>query len=156
MLPPALLFLALGLALGSAPRRARAPSLLALIASVGMSSVLYVPHEWLKGVYMACWITVIITAASVHFSRRIGESVVIVWSFYVGLWASVVVYLSGSPLDLLRALPCVLILIPTSWVSRRSTLPAKVASSWLIAIAVLVTALELLPVTPGYMPDHLE
>jgi len=29
-------------------------------------------------------------------------------------------------------------------------------SSWLIAIAVLAAALPYLPVTPGYLPDHLE
>jgi uncharacterized membrane protein len=28
--------------------------------------------------------------------------------------------------------------------------------SWLIAIVVLVVALRFLPVTPGYLPDHLE
>ena len=31
-----------------------------------------------------------------------------------------------------------------------------VLASWLAAIAVLGTALRFLPVTPGYLPDHLE
>lgn len=35
-------------------------------------------------------------------------------------------------------------------------LALKVVASWLIAIAVLVTSLSFLPVTPGYQPDHLE
>jgi len=29
-------------------------------------------------------------------------------------------------------------------------------SSWIIAIAVLAGTLQLLAVTPGYLPDHLE
>jgi hypothetical protein len=28
--------------------------------------------------------------------------------------------------------------------------------SWLIAVLILVVALRFLPVTPGYLPDHLE
>ena len=32
----------------------------------------------------------------------------------------------------------------------------KVVASWLIAIAVLSALLHVLPVTPGYMADHLE
>jgi len=31
-----------------------------------------------------------------------------------------------------------------------------VMSSWVIAVAVLALTLQLLPVTPGYLPDHLE
>jgi len=29
-------------------------------------------------------------------------------------------------------------------------------TSWLIAIATLVAILRFLPVTPGYLPDHVE
>jgi hypothetical protein len=32
----------------------------------------------------------------------------------------------------------------------------KVAASWLAAVAALVAALQGLPVTPGYLPDHLD
>jgi hypothetical protein len=78
-------------------------------------------------------------------------------SLNAGVWASAVVYLSGSRLDLLKALPCVLILFPASWiVGRRASIPVKVVSSWIIAVAALAAALQLLPVTPGYLPDHLE
>jgi hypothetical protein len=157
VLPPALLFAALGLALSCAPRSAWAPSLLALLASVGAFSFLPVPQNWLEGVYLACWISVIATAASVHFVRGLGPGVALALSLNAGIWASAVVHLSGSRLDLLNALPCVLILFPASWVVRRhASIPVKVASSWIIAVAVLAATLQLLPVTPGYLPDHLE
>jgi hypothetical protein len=156
ILPPAFLFLALGLALGRTTRSTWAPSLIALLLSSATSSLLDVPRMWLEDVYLACWIVVIATAASVYFARSAGRNVVIAWSFITGLTASGVVAVSGSRLDLVRALPCVLVLIPTSWIVRRSVIPARVASSWLIAIAVMAAALQLLPVTPGYLPDHLE
>ena len=32
----------------------------------------------------------------------------------------------------------------------------KVVVSWLVAVTLLNAALRLLPVTPGYLPDHVE
>jgi len=41
--------------------------------------------------------------------------------------------------------------------SRRGwPLPPRIVASWLVAIAILNAALVVLPVTPGYLPDHLE
>jgi hypothetical protein len=39
---------------------------------------------------------------------------------------------------------------------RRVAIALRVVASWLIAVAVLGVALQLLPVIPGYVPDHLE
>jgi hypothetical protein len=156
MVPPALLFAALGLALASAPRRAWLPSLLALCTTLG-AFALPVPRTWLEGVFLGCWISVIATAASVHLKRGLSRSAAIVLSFNAGMWASAVVSLSGSRVDLLKALPCVLILLPASWVvGRYASIPVKVVSSWVIAVAILGATLQLLPVTPGYLPDHME
>jgi hypothetical protein len=33
---------------------------------------------------------------------------------------------------------------------------AATICSWIIAVLVLMAALRFLPVTPGYLPDHLE
>jgi hypothetical protein len=44
----------------------------------------------------------------------------------------------------------------TVFASRGWILPARVVASWLVAIAALNVTLTLLPVTPGYLPDHLE
>jgi len=155
--PPALLFAALGLALAFAPRSVWAPSLLALCATLGAFSFLPVPQVWREGVFLGCWITVIATAASVHLVRGLSPGAALALSLNAGVWASAVVGLSGSRLDLLKALPCVLILWPASWVVRRhAAVAVKVLSSWVIAVAVLAATLQLLPVTPGYLLDHLE
>jgi hypothetical protein len=39
---------------------------------------------------------------------------------------------------------------------RACALAVKVVVSWLVAIALLNAALHFLPVTPGYLPDHVE
>jgi hypothetical protein len=35
-------------------------------------------------------------------------------------------------------------------------LALRVIGSWLIAVAMLGALLQFLPVTPGYLPDHME
>jgi hypothetical protein len=156
-MPPALLFAALGLALAFAPRAAWAPSLLALFLTLCAFTLLPVPQVWLDGVFLGCWISVIATAASVHLVRGLGARLALAFSVNIGVWASAVIALSGSRLDLLKALPCVLIFSPASWVvARNASILIKVVSSWVIAVAVLAATLQLLPVTPGYLPDHME
>lgn len=155
--PAALLFVALGLALALAPRRSRAPSLLALLATLAIFSFLPAPRAWLEGIFFGCWLAVLVTAASVHLGRGFGRSAAILLSVNAGIWASAVISLAGSRLDALKALPCALVVLPASWVVRRyGSIPLKVVSSWVIAVAVLALTLQLLPITPGYLPDHLE
>jgi hypothetical protein len=156
-MPPALLFSALGLALAFAPRRAWVPSLLALLVTLGAGTFVRMPQTWLEGVFFGCWISVIATAASVHLAPALGARAAVALSLNAAVWASAVVSLSGSQMDLLKALPCVLIFLPASWVVRRhASIPVKVVSGWVIAVAILAATLQLLPVTPGYLPDHLE
>jgi hypothetical protein len=157
VLPPALLFVALGLALGFAPRRAWLPSVLALLMTLAAFTLVPAAPGLADAVFAGCWISVIATAASVHLKRGLPLWAAVAFSVNVGVWAGAVVSASGSQLDLLKALPCVSILLPASLlVARHASIPVKVASSWVIAIAALAATLQLLPVTPGYLPDHLE
>ena len=157
-LPPALLFAALGFSLAFAPVRARVLALAALLASVGAFSFMPIPESWLEGVYLAFWTSVIATAAGVHFVRGLAcRPVAPALALNAGIWASAVVRLSGAPIDLLHALPFVLLLFPARWlVDRYTAIPVKVMASWIIAVAVLAATLQLIAVTPGYLPDHLE
>jgi hypothetical protein len=48
-----------------------------------------------------------------------------------------------------------LALLPAAWIANRRVLIAlRVVASWLMAM--LGALLQLLPVTPGYVPDHME
>jgi hypothetical protein len=157
LLPAALLFAALGLALAFTHRRNWVPSLLAMLGPMEAVTYLPLPHGWSEGVLLGCWISVIATAASMHLVRGLGIRVALALSLNTGVWAGAVTSLYGSRLDVLRVLPAVLILLPASWVAGRYTsIAIKVVSSWIIAVAVLAATLQFLPVTPGYLPDHME
>jgi hypothetical protein len=156
-LPPALLLAALGLSLGCAERGSIARGLLALIAGMGIATLLPLSRDGLEGIFLGCWVSVVATAASVYLVRGPNAWIALALSLNAGIWTSAVVHLAGRPLDLIKALPCILILFPVAWLVRRNTpIPIRVVSSWIIAIATLAAVLQLLPVTPGYLPDHLE
>lgn len=156
-LPTALLCASVGLAIAIAPRRAWIPSIAILTATAIVAGAAVVGVSGLESVFFGCWMSVAASAAAVHMTRGLGARGALVLSLNGGLWSGGVIAAAGSRPDLLEALPCVLVLLPAAW-SVRSGAPivVKVISSWLIAIAILEATLALLPVTPGYMPDHLE
>jgi hypothetical protein len=155
--PATLLLLALGLALTTVPSRNRLSSLLALITTIVAFAFLPAPHAWLEGIFFGCWISVIATAAMVHLRHGLGARGALALSLNAGAWAAATVVQSGSRLDVLMVLPAVLIFLPAcSVVARHGSIPVRVLSSWIIAIAVLAATLQCLPVTPGYLPDHTE
>ena len=156
-LPPALLFAALGLALTFAPQRAWVPSLAVLAATAAALTFAPVPLAWREGVFLGCWMSAIASAATVHLPKGLGPRAALALSINAGFWSGAVIALAGSQLDLLKALPCAFVLLPAAWlVSRRAPIAVKVVASWLIAVAILAATLQFLPVTPGYMPDHME
>lgn len=78
-------------------------------------------------------------------------------SINTGAWAGAAAAVAATRAELLVALPWVLVLVPATWAHRRGgAIATKVLACWLVAIAVLAAMLQFLPVTPGYMPDHME
>lgn len=154
-IPPALISAAMGLALSFVrPRVAQACLLLfassALIAAAAPAPPL--SDDW---VFTACWISVLVSAASVHLPSGLGPRVAIILALNSGVWAGLVGHYCGA-WDLAAALPWVLLWLPGVWLRRRGWgLAVKVAASWLIAIAGLEALLALVP-TPGYRPDHMD
>jgi hypothetical protein len=152
-----LLFAALGLALAFAPRRAQLGGIAIVLVTLAALSFVTLPPRGLEVAFLGCWVSTAITAAAVHLPRGAGVWGALTMSLNAGIWAAAVVALAGSPSDLVAAAPCILLVVPASWlVAKRASIAVKVASSWLIAIAMLAGALPYLPVTPGYLPDHLE
>jgi hypothetical protein len=157
LLASALLFTALGLVLTFTSRRDWATSLVTLLAGIGAAGLLPFPRNWLEGAFLGCWISISATAAMVHLSRELAPAATLAISLNAGFWGATASAASGSQLDVLEALPCVLIFLPAAWLDARfGPLAIKVVSSWVIVIAVLAATLQVLPVTPGYLPDHLE
>jgi hypothetical protein len=154
---PALLYTALGLALAFAPRGAWRPSLVALTMTTSVLAIVPIPRGWLENIFLGGWISVAASAATVYLPRGLNSGGAFALSVNAGLWSGWVVALEGSPLDLLKTLPCALVLLPAAWtVDQRTPIIVKVVSSWLIVVAILAAILRFLPVTPGYMPDHME
>ena len=114
------------------------------------------PSDFADGVFLACWTSVVVTAATVHLRHTLGPLGTFVLSLNAGCWSGAVIAIAGTWPDLLKALPCVLVVFPAAWTAHRgATVVVKVLSSWLIAVALLAVTVQLLPVTPGYLPDHI-
>jgi hypothetical protein len=156
-LPPALLSAALGLALAFAPRRAWLPSLVTLTTTTVSLAALPIHREWLEGVFLGGWVSVAATAATVHLPRGLNAGTAVALSLNAGLWSGAEIAVAGSRLDIAKALVCVSLIFLTGFiVAWRAPIIVKVVASWLIAVAILAATLQFLPVTPGYLPDHLD
>ena len=155
-LPPALLCAALAFALAFAPRRALLPALAALVAVAGIASQLPLRAVSPELVFAGFWISLVVTAAAVHLPWQVGLPMALTLSINAGIWAGAVIAISGSAVDLARALPVTLLALPAAWlVAHRGELAIKVVASWLVAVAILAATLPIVP-TPGYAPDHME
>jgi hypothetical protein len=156
-LPPALLSTALGLALAFTPCRVWALNLIAFSAMALALALAPLSRGALEYVFFGCWASIAATAATVHLKAGLPPRWALALSLNAGSWSGAVIALAGSRLDLLKSLPFVLMLIPAALiVGWRAPIVVKVVASWLIATAILAAALQFLPVTPGYLQDHLE
>jgi hypothetical protein len=111
----------------------------------------------LEAAFLGCWFSVVMSAASVYASGelRIGRALAL--SFNAGAWTGAVIAVAGTAFDFVEALPCILaVLIAATKVRRRLPIATKVVATWLIAISLLAATLPFLPVTPGYVSDHME
>ena len=155
-LPPALLCAALAFALAFVPRRVILPTLLALCAVALLVSLLPLKAVSAELIFAGCWLSIVVTAATVHLRGHFGLAVALLLGANAGLWAGAVVAISGTPTDLARALPVALLAFPAGWLAaHRGAIAVKVVASWLVAVAILAGTLPIVP-TPGYAQDHME
>lgn len=155
-LPVALLCAALGFALAFAPNRARLPALIILCVVAAIARLLPFHRISPEIVFAGCWVSVALTALTVHLRPGRPAWLAPALAGNAGLWAGGVVAISGVVLDLVRSLPAALIVVPAAWLAaRRGAVAVKVVASWLVAVAILAATLPIVP-TPGYAPDHME
>lgn len=156
VVPPALLFVALTCMLAFARPRDRLPAIAAaLIAAVVIAQV-PLPPRWVEPIFLGCWASTVGTATLVHFRSLLTGRRTLAVGLNDGIWAGATVAIAGTTLDVAKAAPWLVLVIPGAWlVVTGRGVAVKVASSWLIAIALLVAVLPIVP-TPGYAPDHME
>lgn len=156
-LPAALLVAALGFALSFAPPRALRIALPTFAALCIGACLVRTPLAWQDTIFLACWTSVIATAALVHLPRGVGAPLAIGAAANAGLWSGLLIATAGEPIDLLKVIPVTLICIPGAWLAARwGRIALKVAASWLVAVALLAAAIPLTTPTPGYVQDHME
>lgn len=156
-LPPAILCAALGLALAGAETKFWRAGIITLAVVAVTASWVRLPVGWTDAAFLGCWSSTVLNSVRVHLVGFSGRKATVFLCVNTGIWAGAVISLAGSKADLLVALPCTLSLLPASWAVRRGGLIAvKVVSSWLLAVAILAGTLQFLPVTPGYLPDHMD
>ena len=164
VLAPSSLCAALGLALVFVPPRLRqvsaALSAVAAITVVAISAYVMRPVRvpmTAAQATQACWFGVVVCAASVYPPAAAMRKIAPLVAVCAGLCCGVAVSGQGDGIGLSRTLPWLLLSWPAAWlIDRGGAIAVKVVCSWLLAVAVLAATLAWLPVTPGYLPDHLE
>jgi len=156
-LPAALLVAALAFALSFAPRRSVWIALPSFALVLIASSFVRTPLVWQNFLFLACWISVLSTAALVHLPRGVGAPLAVGAAANAGLWSGLLIATAGETFDLLKVMPVALLCIPGAWLAARpAKIALKVAASWLVAVAVLAAAIPFTTPTPGYVQDHIE
>lgn len=156
-LPPAILCAALGLALASGARRSWQLGILVTAFAAGAGAWVRLPADWTDGVFLGCWASIVLNALCVHLATPRRPRWELLLCSNTGIWTGAVISIAGQKVDLLLAIPCTLTLLPASWgIQRGGLIAVKIVSSWLVAVAILAATLQLLPVTPGYLPDHMD
>ena len=155
VIPFVLIAVTTGLMLGLANHR------LALIGSgayVAASLVAWsLPFSASEAVLFAgLFVTVLAVGVLVYFPTARSPVWVVALGVNSGLWLGACAAATGS-LPALATIALTPIAAALAWWSARCDLIiiAKVAASWMIAIASLTLFVSLLP-TPGYQPDHME
>ncbi len=157
ILPVALLVAALAFALSFAPRRALWLGLPTFAVILVVTSFFRTPPDWQDLIFLACWISVVASAAMVHLSKGVSPPIAVGAAANAGLWSGLLIASAGETVDLLKVMPIALLCIPGAWLAARpAKIALKVAASWLIAVAVLAGAIPFTTPTPGYVQDHME
>lgn len=152
-LPPALLVAATGLAVAFAARRAGLVALAALVMVAGAAHVARPSARSSETVLLGVWASVAATALLVHWPRGVPGAVAVAAGANAGLWAGAA---TADARDLVPALACGLVALPSAWAARRGAgVAVKVVASWMVAVALLAALLPLAS-TPGYVPDHMD
>ncbi|MET0231312.1 MAG: hypothetical protein ABW186_10310 [Rhodanobacteraceae bacterium] len=156
-LPALLVAAAFGIAVAYAPLASRWIGMLAFVVAATLIAFVPIPAGWSERVHLGCWIAIVTCCIRIHFPGAIGTRGAVVLAIAAGAVGG-----SVDSLQNMRTGVALLALIATAtcFASRAAAscmpLAPRILSSWLIAVALLAATLQSLPVTPGYLPDHLE
>lgn len=153
----ALACFALGLPLSGRPLRAWQGCLAALVCCACVAASLPVSRAYADMAIRICLLTAIGNAAATYPPWKVSAPVATIASAFTGIAAGAAIAAAGAPLEIAQALPCTLAAGVLAHALRaHAAVAVRVVASWLIAIALLALLLQFLPMTPGYLPDHID
>ena len=156
ILPMLLLCATVGLLLSFGSQRVAWLGFAGMVASGLILSLLTLPTEVSKQIFIGAWVSIIVTATVTYLPPRLPSRWAIPLAINAGAWVGALASLSGRKRDLLVVVPLSLIFVLGRWVVARGLgLGVKVVASWMIAIATLSIFVSMTP-TPGYEPDHMQ
>ncbi len=156
-LPALLIAAAFGIAIASAHAQVRWNSLVVFVVTGASDAFATIPLAWSERVHLEAWIAIVSCSVSVHLAKALEIRVAIVLATMAGATGGAVVSVVHERASIvLLAFVALTTCLAARAAVRRVPLAPKVVSSWLIAVAMLAATLQMLPITPGYMPDHLE
>lgn len=157
VLPAAMLSLAIGMMLGFAQRRVALLAGVAATVAILLAPFVVATASDQEFLFLTAWLAVATTAACGWLAKNCPLRL----TLPIAGCAGGLVGLLSSP----RLGPHIVWLVALiafaaggarMLVTRGRGLFVSVAAGWLLAVAVLNVGLTMLPVTPGYLPDHLE
>jgi len=155
VLPPLLVAVSFAIAIANDGARFRA--LMVFVATAAVAALGPVPESWSDAAHLACWISIVACGGVAYASHAVGSRVTIALAICAGVSAGAVITpADAQAIVVLVPLAVVVTICAARAAARRLPIAPKVVASWLIAVALLATLLQTLPVTPGYLPDHLE
>ena len=155
VLPP--LLVAAAFALTNAGGTFRARGLVVFVAVAAIVACVPMSPMRADAAYLACWISIIACGAAMYVPGALRPRVAIALAVGAGAAAGAVIATADAPATLAFVPPVVVVTaLAAQAAAARVPIASKVVASWLIAVALLAALLRMLPVTPGYLPDHLE
>ena len=157
MLPGFLVAAAFGIAVANEGSATRWSGMIVFAIAAACGAFAPMPAIGNERLHAACWIAVIACSASLHFPRALVSRASAVLALAAGASGGAAAALASARMTV-ALLP---LIAAATWLAARVAarfvpVAPRVVSSWLIAVALLAATLQMLPVTPGYLPDHLE
>ena len=155
-LPIAMLLLAHAIAIaGEAPRRIGI-ALMLLVGGATIAALIAPTGRVIEPAFLACWALIILNAVAAWLRGRLPVPVLLGLACASGLAIGLLGAAANQRVDLVRASPVLLAILPARWIiGRRGEIVLRVAIGWLVAIALLGAVLPIVPM-PGYRKDHME
>lgn len=156
-LPAALLCVSIGLMLGFRDRRALLAAAGAMMAAMALAGAMTWTATSEGTLFLCAWLGVATAALCAWLPKGAPAPVAIALATAAG--AIMALLGGGRPAGGLFAMAALLMLAGATarlLVTHGRSLFVRVAAGWLLAVAVLNATLTILPVTPGYLPDHTE